>query len=400
MLTLPARGRDISLDGLRGIAVLMIIFTHLNLLGFAWVSMQLFFVLSGFLITRILIRDTERLTLSDYLKGFYLRRVLRILPAIYLYLLVLGIIAWLFGAFDNVVERLKSAALFFFNFKILLDTQTLPFTDAWAFSFNHLWSLAVEEHFYLVWPFVVYFAIKARNLIAVAIALILLGPVLRWGAAELWLHMGWSLSQATGYGVYILSTTHLDAFAAGALVACLARRHRSPEVPSLKFWAVAVAAAYLLGVLNNGDWGFLRGQGVGPLGYPALMREGSQFIWGYSILNLLFAQLVWLCLHHPGVRTFFSVRPLTFTGEISYGLYLVHFPLLFVFMQVHPAFGQLLPWPAVAMLLWVLLYLACSVGVAWVSYRYFEMPFLHLKDRLQNQTVTPGPMTAQTALAG
>lgn len=383
----PLSSRDLPLDGLRGLAVLMIIFAHLNLMGFAWISMQLFFVLSGFLITRILIHDAGERRLPAYLRAFYLRRVLRILPAAYLYLAVVALCAWLLSSFDVIAARLQSAALFYFNFQILLDTQDLPFTDAWAFSFNHLWSLAVEEHFYLLWPFLVYFALKTRCLLALSIMMVLLGPVLRWVSAQIWLDAGWSAAQATGYGIYILSTTHLDAFATGGLVAVLAHAAPAPRrTPSLGFWLLAATAAYALGVLNNGSWGMFEGRAIGDLGYPALMREGSQYVWGYSILNLLFAQLVWLCLHHPLARAVFSLRPLTFAGEISYGLYLVHFPLLFLFLQLRPAFVQLLPWQLGASLCWIATYLAVSMSVAWLSFRYYETPFLRLKHRLSEKS--------------
>ena len=155
-----------ALDGIRALAILPVVFFHLGLLPVGWVGVQLFFVLSGYLITKILVAAKEN-DLRPYLSRFYWRRSLRIFP---LYFVFLAIAAISFSAFREDWPWLVTYTA---NFARLRETDLSE-------PFVHLWSLAVEEQFYLVWPFVLYFA-STDALRRLIIAIIVAAPLLRLG---------------------------------------------------------------------------------------------------------------------------------------------------------------------------------------------------------------------------
>ncbi len=178
------------LDGLRGLAILLVLLHHFanvyapsawtrnawhRVVGSGWCGVDLFFVLSGFLITGIL-HDARRG--PGYFRNFYMRRVLRIFPLYY------GVLAALFLAYPLLAgshQRFAALAehqpwlwLYAQNFKVILSGDWVPC------GMNHFWSLAVEEQFYLFWPFVV-FACRRRTLLHVSVALVVLALAVRIG---------------------------------------------------------------------------------------------------------------------------------------------------------------------------------------------------------------------------
>src|SRR3979409_474403 len=160
-----------ALDGVRGIAILLVILFHCGYLGCGWVGVQLFFVLSGFLITSILLKDRGA-SLSAYLKRFYWRRSLRSFPLYYLYLLViLGayLLLKIPPAFAN-----QWPYLFTYTYNV---RHILPNYDG-SQLLIHLWSLSVEEQFYLIWPLLV-FVFAARRFKTLLIGIVVAVPLLR-----------------------------------------------------------------------------------------------------------------------------------------------------------------------------------------------------------------------------
>jgi peptidoglycan/LPS O-acetylase OafA/YrhL len=162
-----------SLDGIRGIAVALVMLFHFGALPAGWVGVQIFFVLSGYLITQILLREKEKQQFGDFLGRFYWRRSLRIFP-LYFTFLALALVAYTgFGEPKSFATDWPYLATYTTNFGRLRSTDIGPI-------FVHLWSLAVEEQFYLFWPLLVYFLpmhIFKRALIAI----IALTPLLRLG---------------------------------------------------------------------------------------------------------------------------------------------------------------------------------------------------------------------------
>ena len=169
--TPSAAGRIPALDGLRGCAIVLVILFHANVwfggefggpggvlslvFGAGWIGVDLFFVLSGFLITRLLLEDRVREDRSAFFRKFYLRRALRIFPLYYGFLLLYLLLprSELFNNAHTHVPAIGtlSLAFFFYNFQSALGHLTIP-------TLNAFWSLCVEEHFYLFWPLLVWAA--------------------------------------------------------------------------------------------------------------------------------------------------------------------------------------------------------------------------------------------------
>lgn len=367
-------GRLPELDGVRGLAILLVLAHHyclnlpvggwgdqqvLRITGMGWIGVDLFFLLSGYLITGILL-DGKRS--PGILAAFYARRALRIFPPYYLLLFGLFVVGPAFGV--SLVGSSASDAIWFWlygsNFLIAL-------TDWPHRILAPLWSLAVEEHFYLIWPLVV-LAVPTRRLKATLIVIALGSAVLRLVGVS----MGLSHS-----AIYVLTFTRLDALAVGGL---LAAAQRSPGWggPWLTSWGgAAFMSALLLGaptvVSNRGHWG---------------AWAPAELVTGFLLLAIgLGGALAWLLGQGPThwARVAFRSRGLTHAGRRSYGLYLYHMPLI----EIVGRLGLDLPslahaegphWPILLGYLPVqgaLLFL-----VAEVSWRLMERPLLRLKDRL------------------
>ena len=178
MATAPPRVP--ALDGIRGIAVTLVALLHFGYLNGGWIGVQAFFVLSGFLITGILLADRDA-PLRAYLRRFYWRRTLRIFPLYYGYLALLAVSYALRGVPAEFADDAGALFTYTYNFTRATDFTPTPF-------FTHLWSLAVEEQFYLVWPFLVH-ALSRRALVALACALVAMAPAFRFALAQ-WLDDG------------------------------------------------------------------------------------------------------------------------------------------------------------------------------------------------------------------
>jgi peptidoglycan/LPS O-acetylase OafA/YrhL len=343
-------GRKLAgLDGLRGVAILLVMLFHRGLRP-GWMGVQLFFVLSGFLITGLLV-EGRREAVGRYLVTFYGRRALRIFPLYFAYLLALLALARVGLELPGLREGLPYAATYTYN---LLDAAgATP-----SIVMNHLWSLSVEEQFYLLWPLVVFF-LPRRPLVAVLASAVVLGPLVRLAEWFAFRSHGYT-AQAAGDAIYVLLPSQIDAFAWGALVQLL--RPRVAGWAAGAGWALVLAAGGLVIVFA--------GSAPESLGYYAGMARGGGFVWGYSLINAAGAATVaWLALGGDGVV--FGSRPLRYIGRISYGLYMLHFPLNAVIEWAVPGWsphGRLVASFAV------------SIGVASLSYHLFEARFLALKD--------------------
>ena len=168
-----------GLDGLRAIAFLFLFLLHGEYLGFGWLGVQLFFVLSGFLITDILLKMKEKLPFKQYLIKFYIRRFLRIFPLYYFFLLILTGISFYFisinyktSVMQVVLDQAGYTFLFIYNFFSASNKfQPSPLIQ-------HLWSLSVEEQFYIFWPLLI-FITPTKNIKPLFIAGMISGPLFR-----------------------------------------------------------------------------------------------------------------------------------------------------------------------------------------------------------------------------
>lgn len=356
-----------ELDTLRGIAIAAVLLYHGffwsqgigGLVGVArlfvlatlpgWLGVNLFFVLSGFLITGILL-DTRRT--SDYYRRFYVRRALRILPAYYAILLLLAV--------------LRAASPGFLIFSIFYLSNLAPLFGV-AASYPVLWSLAVEEHFYLLWPTIVR-RLSAKAVFGCACATVLVTPVIRWIEFEV----------GAGEGLSSYTWNVSDALAAGAILAIALREFHKDRQWLMRFSALLISSAIIL-ELAGARFGILTR--LRPLGAALQETPWNLMFTGVLGLFLLFGTTPW---------RFLVVRPtLRFLGDISYGLYLIHLLVFEAYDSISKRYFPHLP----EMIgrfgaMWVRF--ACAAGVAiilsYFSRRYFESYFLRLKGKWSSET--------------
>jgi len=367
------------MDGWRGVAILVVVLHNagavlyggaslpvalLNVvLTSGWVGVQLFFVLSGFLITGILLdaRGTPH-----YFRRFYVRRTLRIFPLYYgflaLALIVVPAVATLPAAW---VDAVRVDGIWYW---LYLSNWT-PLLDGGIDGLQHLWSLGVEEQFYLVWPALV--VVSGRRFPLVAALIVLAAP-----ASRVWMYLA---GMDPDY-LYHFTTARADAFGVGALLAVTVRSPawtghlRARLVPVF----LGVSAALLVVV-------FL-GRGFQQYAPPVLLA-------GQSVISLWFGLLMFATLAPANGGESVLARVLSSTalrtcGKYSYAMYVLHFPLhALVRTDVASFVDQATP-PMQIMITvgYTLAILAASTALAVVSWHVWEKHFLRLKERWAPRT--------------
>ena len=353
----------------------LVLLLHFGYLNGGWIGVQLFFVLSGFLITRVLVADRGG-PLGEYLRRFYWRRTLRIFPLYYGYLALLAVAYAVWELPARFPDSAPALLTYTYNFTRASDWKASPF-------FTHFWSLAVEEQFYLVWPLLVH-ALSRRALVGVSAGLVVLGPALR-GAIAVHFNDG-RPTYDIGDGVYWFTLSHADAFASGALVALLGlgRRVTRPALVA----AAAVGTVALAGTVNLS---LLRSSGadlpLGTFGFPLASIANRFHLWGYTVLNLSAAALVAAAVaahRRGGIVAALGWGPLAGLGKISYGVYVLHWPLLVLF-NASVRYRPMTTRGALMCAAWF----ALVVAVAWMSWRFYESRFLALKDRGPGRVIAP-----------
>jgi peptidoglycan/LPS O-acetylase OafA/YrhL len=357
-----------GLDGVRALAIILVILLHGAVIGFGWVGVNVFFVLSGFLITRILLRDLE-LPARPYFTRFYGRRSLRIFPIYYAYLLGLAVLVFT----PAIRDHFNAAAAVTPSQLLFASTYTYDFYHAssafvHSTSLSHFWSLAVEEQFYLIWPLALRY-IGKRRLPAACLAIILAGPLVRIAIAELWSSLPFA-SPISAQNVYVLPFSHFDAFATGALLTVW-----RPGRVSKRAYAGLFASTLALGALAS-----RRPLSLFPreLGFPLLLGAGHAYIWGYTLVNILSAGLMMLAMNDDVVRRVFEWRPLKYLGKVSYGVYVYHYLVLsLIDLVIARKMGR----SVATQWLTVGIGVPVTLAVSAISFRFFEEPILRLKDR-------------------
>lgn len=286
-------GHVSQLDGLRGVAILMVFVCHAFKANLLWMGVDLFFVLSGFLITGILLSQKEK-PFGTYLGAFYRRRVQRILPA---YAVVLAISVALFGGAWLRYWYLYLGGMNFLAPLGLPHLQVHPF-----------WSLAVEEQFYLVWPLAVYF-LSRKQLTMVAVSILVLAPILRYVCTPYF---------ASTYAIGMLSPFRADTIAAGALMAIhwpTLQSSIESNAETRKRVVRAFAVLMFFGLacaLTLNSLGYLVSNGN---------RIGNTFLYEatLAITGSMFALALFGVARKP-----LSSWPMAKLGRISYSFYLFH----------------------------------------------------------------------------
>lgn len=345
--------RVLALDGIRGLAILMVVAAHVSdsravLAGPAGVT--LFFTLSGYLITSLLYREHQKNARIDLL-AFYARRALRLYPAFVLAVAGTGLLYWAVGddRFNGYWGEAGISLLYLRDFFMAADMPSGVF--------DHSWSLAVEEQFYLVWPLILMAVLKfARHRLQLAVNVLA-------GVAVLWHLAGMVLFSQER--VYFAPDTNAYALLLGCALA-INMAHRQPRRRKRK--ALAITSAALVAGL--------------PIAATAVW--GDDWVVRNSLTVLIAGLSLVLIWSARGV-SLLEIPALRFFGTISYGLYLWHEVLLAVQIEGFPIDG-----------VWRVVAAGLSVMVAWLSYRYFESPVLKLKKRFERASIDPARGTTAT----
>lgn len=359
-----------TLDGLRGVAILLVLFFHYDfILGCGWTGVQLFFVLSGYLITSILMAEKDK-ALGFYLKRFYWRRTLRIFPLYYAYLLLVAVVFLAAGLPEDFWDLFPFLATYTFNFYPLVHLYS--FKDVF---FMHFWSLSVEEQFYFVWPLVIFFC-NRKQLQFVLIAVIIAAPLSRFVLGEILLNKG-LLPRYVGETVYRFTLNQWDGFAFGALIPVFSMGTRKFEVRRILVFTILLTLA--LGAWNA----FAIHQAGRPVDISSLGFEigdliNFQHVWSYTLLDFFFfLVIVYIINPHVSRKTVDWVlgNPMmVYLGKISYGLYVYHFIIWMTFNK------YMKHWFAYESMGFAVYVMIC-LGISSVSYFVFEKRILGFKDK-------------------
>lgn len=340
---------------MRGISILLVLVLHFTpgLMPGGYFGVDIFFVLSGFLITSLLLHEwthTARLSLKD----FYVRRALRLGPALLVYLLALGGYAFIYLKPENARDIYVGIAL------------TLSYVSNWVIALKPdfppgilaiTWSLAVEEQFYLLWPLLLSVLLRLKlkpgwiiGLLALGFCSVTLHRTLLWAAG------------ASVRRMYYATDTHADGLLLGCIVGCLVTWNLLPQSRLLEICCkcLAVVASLFIGCLT----------------LTVQHTNGFLYAGGFSLASFAIALVLIVLIAWPPALASKLLRlgPLVWVGRVSYGLYLWHWPVRgFVFgKSVQPSVKQIIA--AVVL----------SFGITAISFYLIEQPFLRRKKRFSH----------------
>lgn len=368
----PFGSRSATLDGIRGIAILSVLAFHtlristplnpaVSVWRFfqdsSWAGVDLFFVLSGFLITGILLDSKGQ---QGYFRNFYARRSLRIMPLYYAVLTIALVILPLIAGshLPEMYTQLRQHQIWLWlylqNYFQARGSHALP-------GFGHFWTLAVEEQFYWFWPLIVFFSSR-KLLLRICVAVCVLEPVLRF----LLLAAG-----STPWAVREFTFTRMDSLLYGAIAAILVRE----GADFIKFrilYLVAAACATAFLVLISIRHGFI------------LYEDVNTVVLGYSAVGIVCAVFILACVASKGqlARTV-SSPVLAWFGRHSYALYIIHPALLAIYETKAPHSLQVNTFPAAIVRFAAIALPSCAF--AWLSWELIEKRFLRLKKYFEYQ---------------
>jgi peptidoglycan/LPS O-acetylase OafA/YrhL len=360
---LPSRIASIpripSLDGLRALSIFLVLALHtiqrfatnrpVSLIWYAVfdgaTGVLMFFVISGYLITTLLLSE-QRKRGSISMRGFYLRRAMRILPPLYAYVIVVLLLGW---AGRLPLDRIDIlSALFFFH----------NYAPATMWSLQHFWSLSTEEQFYLLWPVILLYCLRKPGIAGrvtaskIALAVILISPVVRVVSFRFnlpYLH--------NGYGFHMF----VDALMYGCVFALLQGTPVFERVYAFatKIWWIPPAVIFLSDCLR------------------ARFTNYWQLPFGYTICGAAIAFFLLWCVRNPTsvLGRVLNARPIVRIGVLSYSIYL--WQTLFLNYDNIPLFGRSLKLLTIFPLSWLVI-----LAVAELSFYLVERPSLNLRNRL------------------
>ncbi len=383
-----------ALDGVRGIAILLVMQLHFwgmpfrfegepvvhrfdrwaaEIVDVGWTGVELFFVLSGFLITRILLQAKGS---NGYARNFYLRRTLRIFPAYYGFLLVSIFVLPRLGflASSEAAGTLTSEQLWLWTYTLNIGftfQETTPDISIW---FVHLWSLSLEEQFYIVWPFVV-LAVGRRNLAMFCVAVVVGSLGLRFA-----LGLDAFSDVFTAAAPRQLMPAHADGLALGGLLALAAVRGTLPSFQAPIRIGGTIGALALVAIFIAKD------------GLP--LQDRVVQTWGFAALGFLFFWLVYVGITAREATKTFSVLNVSLLrafGRYSYVMYLVHILVGLELANLLAKAG--VPFTIAGLqapfnVLFVALASMVTLGIGWLSWTFYETRFLDLRPKFGEDKVS------------
>lgn len=290
-----------QLDGVRAVAILSVFLHHAFKIRMLWAGVDLFFVLSGFLITGVLLRMKDR-SAGRFFGHFYKRRALRILPPYALLLLLVTLVYGLGWAAHK--------CLYLFFLMNYMVAARIPHLEG----LGVLWSLAVEEQFYLVWPFVIYL-FSERSVGRIAAVLVVLAPLLRWFCTPLFPNY---------WPIYVMTPFRMDLLAVGALLS-IVWRNRLEWIRRYGHYGLALsgfAAVVLLGLSRHA-------------GFSTTSNTRLANVWIYELTLLAATGVIAWALSGRFVGVLVAA-PVRFLGRISYTVYLINLLVLEFFRPYLP----------------------------------------------------------------
>jgi len=343
-----------GIDGLRGLAVILVLIYHnffyLEITWYGQFGVDLFFVISGFLITEILLKSVSS---AKYFTNFYGRRFMRIFPIYYLCLVIIFFILPDQLLLDATLKTSKADQWWFWTymqnwFFVMHGVRigTAPIT--------HFWTLAVEEQFYLLWPPIILLVRDLKKLLVLCIAILITINVIRFFT---WIYFMENIDQ------FSFTISRCDGILAGSTLAILKHTGQFQKSILLKIASIIL-------ILLNGIY-FL-------LGPVFDLRPNYLSIAGYTSISIFFTWVLYLTISPPPsiLQKTLLIYPLKFFGKYSYGIYVFHFPVMFL---LHPTIEKWL-WPLFGNRFPETFLLICiEVIIAVIVYHLYEKHFLKLK---------------------
>ena len=353
----------------------MVIFFHYGYFAPGWIGVQIFFTLSGYLITSILLKSRSR-SPTEYFGTFYWHRALRILPVVYLLLVVCGLAYAFSSRPSSFIADWPWILSFLGNFARMREIDLGP-------PLVHLWSLAIEQQFYLIWPILIFF-LPPKWFRTTVFAFLILTPLVRYLLFQYFLLVGHETAYA-GKAAYVLPFAQFDAFAAGAAIPLWnLDRLAKPGKWFLSALALTAAAGFL--VLFSS---YYAGHGafVASFGYAMFLVQDYGYVWGYSLLNILSMLGIICAIKRVGPTWVLENELLVWIGRISYGVYVYHLPTLLLGNYILEQLG--IKNVGIIRPLYFLLWIGVVFAAANFSYRWFEIPILRFKDHWRNKSAVP-----------
>jgi len=341
-----------ELDGLRGVAILLVMFYHAQIFWGGFIGVDIFFVLSGFLITTLLVQEFDAFSKIS-LRNFYMRRILRLAPALIVMLTIFCVASFLF------LNPVKAHSIY-------IDALiSLSYLTNWALAFSlhppdylaHIWSLSIEEQFYIVWPLTLFTLLRVTKnryyVVIFSASVALMSWILR-------IFLTLNGSAATAMRIYNGSDTRADALMAGCTLGIMLSSGLltgSIKMMLQKYLATAaiISATCLFGFSFFGSW-----------------PNKNLDYFGYFAISMLTIILLLDILLNPQskIKIFLAIPWLIWIGSISYGLYLWHYPIYrTLFALGYPRFTV------------ITLGTLLTFLIATLSSRLLERPVLTFKTR-------------------